>query len=329
VNTLLCIDDEPHILNSLKRLFNDLDLQVLTATSAFQAMEVMQRHSISVILCDNRMHGMTGIEFFQRVKAISPESVRIMLTGHADVKSAIDAINRGEVYRFITKPWDDNELKDEVLNAFNRYQMIHSLKRADEATLLSLAQTVELKDHYTKGHCDRVANYAMKIAGALNLPKETQRYIKYGSWLHDIGKIGVPESILNYSGLLSQDQMQVIKNHCWWGVEVARQAQLPETVIRIILYHHERYDGNGYPVGLKGNEIPLEARIVSVSDIYDALTTDRPYQIKSSHAKASEYLLSFKDKACDPYIVDIFMDLFTEKNDECSIPTQMEQSSKK
>jgi putative two-component system response regulator len=309
VNTLLCVDDEPHILSSLKRLFYDLDLEVLTATTALQAMEVIQRHPISVILCDNMMPGMTGIEFFQMAKELSPDSVRIMITGHANVRSAINAINKGEVYRFITKPWDDADLREVVLNAFNRYQVINSLKKADEATLRSLAQTVELKDHYTRGHCDRVAYYATKIAAATNLPEETKKHIRYGSWLHDVGKIGVPESILNYQGLLTPEQMEVVKNHCWWGAEVARQAQLPETVIRIILYHHERYDGQGYPVGLRGVDIPLEARIVTVADIYDALTTDRPYQYKNTSDKAKQYLINLKDKACDPDIVDIFLDL--------------------
>jgi len=253
---------------------------------------------------------MTGIEFFQRSKELSPESVRIMITGYANVNSAINAINKGEVYRFIVKPWDDAELREVVLNAFNRYQVIHSLKKADEATLRSLAQTVELKDHYTRGHCDRVAHYATKIAAGTNLPEETQRYIRYGSWLHDVGKIGIPESILNYRGLLTPEQMDIVRNHCWWGAEVARQAQLPETVIRIILYHHERYDGTGYPVGLKGVDIPIEARIVTVADIYDALTTDRPYQYKNTSDKAMGYLVNLKAKACDPDIVDIFLDLF-------------------
>lgn len=312
-DAILFVDDEVNVLNSLKRLFIDSNLKIMTALNAFEAMDVLKNNNISVIVSDNLMPEMTGIELLQKAKEISPESVRIIMTAYADLQAAIDAINKGAVYKFITKPWKDNDLKDVVFNAVNQHRVVLSLRKADEATLLSLAQTIELKDPYTRGHCDRVANYAVTIAKAIGLSKEEQRHIKYGGWLHDCGKIGVPESILNHNGPLSPEQMEIVRNHSRWGADVARLAQLPEPVINIILYHHERYDGKGYPLGLKGTNIPLEARIVTVADTYDALTSERPYRNKIAHEKAVEFLNSFKGQFFDPEIVNVFIKLFGGK----------------
>ncbi len=315
-DTILLVDDEANVLNSLKRLFMDSNIKIMTAMNAFDALDILKNNNISVIVSDNRMPGMTGIELLQNAKEVSPDSVRILITAYADMKSAIDAINEGEVYKFITKPWNDHDFKEIVFNALHRHDVIKSFRRADEATLLSLAQTVELKDPYTRGHCDRVANYAVRIAEALGLSREGQKNIRYGSWLHDCGKIGVPEAILNQNGPLSPEQMEVVRNHSRWGADVARLAQLPEVVINIILYHHERYDGKGYPLGLKGNDIPIEARIVTVADTYDALTSDRPYREKVDNKKAIEFLTSFRGQFFDPEIVDIFLKLLEEKHFE-------------
>jgi putative nucleotidyltransferase with HDIG domain len=221
--------------------------------------------------------------------------------------TAIDAINRGEVFRFHVKPWVDTEIVGTVEEGVRRYQLVRSLRHGDDATLRSLAQTIELKDGYTRGHCDRVAAYSLEIAEALHLPEETCRAIRHGSWLHDCGKIGVPETILNFPGKLSAADFEVIKQHPVWGAEVGRLADLPEAVINIILYHHERWDGQGYPTGAKGSEIPLEARIVAVADIFDALTTDRPYARRHERAEAVGMLGALRGAGLDPQLVDIFL----------------------
>lgn len=137
----------------------------------------------------------------------------------------------------------------------------------------SLAQTIELKDSRTRGHCDRVATYAVRIANALGLSMDMQREIKYGSWLHDCGKIGVPERVLNADRKLEAQEYQLMKNHSSWGADVARKANLSEVVINIVLYHHEHFGGADYPRGLQGNDIPIEARIVTVADV---LTPSHP-----------------------------------------------------
>jgi putative nucleotidyltransferase with HDIG domain len=307
---ILIVDDEQNILNAVRRLFIADPLTVLTASTAAEGMEMMKQHAVSVVVSDNMMPGMNGIEFLEWAKTFSPDSMRILMTGYADLHAAINAINRGGVLRFITKPWDDNELRQVVLDSIDKYKIISSIKSADEAKLLSLAQTIELKDPYTKGHCERVALYALMLADALVLPADMIRNIKYGCWLHDCGKIGVPEGILNKPGVLDSEQFEVIKHHSRWGADVARTAQLPEQVVNIALYHHERFNGEGYPMGLKGSNIPLEARIVAIADTYDAMTSDRPYRRKLSHEEAVEALREGKASAFDPELVDLFINNF-------------------
>jgi len=304
---VLLVDDEANILNALARLFLDRDVRVLRAGNGEEALGIVRSEPVAVIVSDNLMPGMRGVELLSRVRDISPDTVRVLLTGYADLSTAIEAINRGEVFRFHVKPWVDEEIVRTVDEGVRRYQVVRSLRRADEATLRSIAQTIELKDPYTRGHCDRVAAFALKIAEALNLPEGTRRSIRHGSWLHDCGKIGVPESILNFPGKLSAADFEVVKKHPGWGAEVGRQANLPEEVINIILYHHERFDGRGYPTGAKGDEIPLEARIVAVADVFDAMSTDRPYAKGYDRAEAMRVMGVLRGAALDPDLVDIFL----------------------
>jgi putative two-component system response regulator len=163
------------------------------------------------------MPGMKGTEFLRAARKISPDTVRIMLTGFAEFDAAIDAINEGGVYKFLMKPYKRNV----IFEAVQRHSVVQSLKKADEYSLYSLAQTIELKDAYTKGHCDQVAKYALLIADALNIDDRLKDLIRKGSWLHDCGKIGVPENILNFPGPLSSEQMAAIKKHSCWGADVA------------------------------------------------------------------------------------------------------------
>lgn len=200
---------------------------------------------------------------------------------------------------------------DTVTDALRRYHTLRILRHENEDVLRSLAQTIELKDPYTRGHCDRVANLAVQIAKQLDLSVDMQRKIKYGSWLHDCGKIGVPEEVLNAKRELVADEYELIKNHPGWGADVARKANLSPVIINVILCHHERFDGTGYPRGLCGEEIPIEARVVSVADVFDALSSDRPYRKGLSQDKALEIVVSMKGKELDPALVDLFLSLQT------------------
>jgi HD-GYP domain-containing protein (c-di-GMP phosphodiesterase class II) len=144
------------------------------------------------------------------------------------------------------------------------------------------------------------------LTDAMDLPDDMKKNIKYGSWLHDCGKIGIPEAILNKPGALDAEQFDTIKKHPGWGADVARKAQLPEPVVNIVLYHHERIDGKGYPTGLKGTDIPLEARIVAIADAFDAMTSDRPYRKKLSAKEAMYVLKEGERTSFDPDLVDMF-----------------------
>lgn len=310
---ILVVDDEEEILSSMKRLLADTGMKVLTANNAEAALLVLESNPVSVLITDNRMTGMSGLELLSIVKNIYPDTVRILMTGYVDVKTAISAINEGEVYKFIEKPWDGEGLSRILQEAVERFELVESLQEVDDdPMLLSLAQTVELKDANTRGHCDRVAAYAMIMADTLNLSAEMKKYIKFGCWLHDCGKIGVPEAILNKNGPLDNMEMDTLKRHSFWGADVAEQAQLHQVVVNIILYHHERYDGLGYPSGIKGKVIPLEARIATIADVFDALTTDRPYREKFSKEKAIGILREDSGKAFDPELIDMFLENLDE-----------------
>jgi len=309
---ILFVDDEQNILNAVKRLFISDPVEVLTASSALEGMELMKINTVSVVVSDNMMPGMNGIDFLEWTKTVSPDSVRILMTGYADLHSAIESINRGEVFRFVTKPWDDNELRQIVLDSIDKFKIVSSIKSADEAKLLSLAQTIELKDPYTKGHCERVAKYALMLVHTMDMTDDMKKNIKYGSWLHDCGKIGVPEIILNKPGALDDEQFDTMKKHSRWGADVAKTAQLPEPIVNIALYHHERFNGEGYPLGLKGMNIPLEARIVAIADAFDAMTSDRPYRQKLTDKEAIDVLEKGKSASFDPALVDIFITALAE-----------------
>lgn len=307
--TVLFVDDEEVILNCMQTLFAEKDLKIITESNPRNALDLIRENEVAVIVSDHNMPEMTGIELLSRVRNISPDTTKILLTGMTDFQVAVDAINTGEVFRFILKPWKSDDLIQTVEEAILHYQMSIALKKADEATLISLAQTIELKDPYTKGHCDSVGRYALLIADQLGLAEGTKQEIKYGSWLHDCGKIGVPEAILNYPGKLNEQEMKIIKKHPEWGADVARRAQLSNTIVNVILHHHEAYDGSGYPYGLKGELIPLEARIVSLADVYDALTSDRPYRKAHSPEEAAEIMASMKGKIFDPNIAETFLSM--------------------
>jgi len=313
INSVLFVDDEMNILKALKRLFVDQDIEVITTQSPYDAVNILNSTNIPVVVSDNPMPGMNGIDFLAKVKVISPDSVKIMMTAHADLDVAMDAINKGEVYKFIVKPWNNEELKHIIFDALNRFNIIQSLKNADEGTLLSLAQAIELKDPYTRGHCERVAFYALTIAAQLNLSEDDKRNIKFGSYLHDCGKIGVPEDILNSPDPLTDDQMEIIKKHPLWGADVVRPVKLHKTVMNIILYHHEKCDGSGYPTGLKGEEIPIEARVVAVADVYDALTSDRPYRKQMTPSEAMQVIVKGEGHHFDPAIAEILIRSLSEE----------------
>lgn len=305
---ILFVDDEEAILNSIERVFADADMTILRASSAGEALGLFEKQEIAVVVSDNQMPGMKGVDFLAGLKDVSPHSIKILMTAYADLPTALEAINKGEVFRFVVKPWDNEDLVASITQALGRYRLLKAMHCEDEAVLESLAQAIELKDPFTKGHCARVATYSSMIVDSLGVSERLRKEIRIGSWLHDCGKIGVPEAVLNYSGPLGPQDFETVKRHPGWGADLVRKAKLSPVVLNIVLYHHERYDGEGYPAGLAGKDIPLEARIVAIADIYDALTSARPYRKAYPWKKAVEIVTLMKGSILDPALVDTFVD---------------------
>ncbi|HEY5974000.1 MAG TPA: HD domain-containing phosphohydrolase [Geobacteraceae bacterium] len=318
METVLFVDDNRFTLTVIRDLFRTEGINILTAEDAAQALEIVHRTDVAVVVSDNVMPGMSGLDFLTSLKDHSPDTVKILMSAFADLPSALAAINCSEVFRYVVKPWQDEEMLGAVRDGLKRYQLRKSMRNEDEDILRSLAQTIELKDPSTRGHCDRVAIYALRLAKALDLPKDLQREIKYGSWLHDCGKIGISELILNGTQKLNEEEFETVKQHSLWGADVAEKAHLSTVTRNIIAYHHERYDGSGYPAGLMGEQIPLEARIVTIADVFDALSTDRPYRSGFSREASLAEMRTLRGTSLDPQLLDLFLTIMTEESESAT-----------
>lgn len=317
IKTVLFVDDEA-AQQAVRQLFSDdaATMRLVAASNGEEALEIVRSEDVWLVVSDNNLPGISGIELLERIRHISPATGRILMAAHADIRTAIDAINISEAFRFIIKPWDDDELKAIVHEGLERSEVIRMLTHCTEGAILSIAQTIELKDPYTRGHCDRVAEYASTLAMKAGLPAETIVHIKYGGWLHDCGKIGVPGAVLNFPGKLDENKMKIIHRHPLWGAEVARQAELPSDVVNMILYHHEKYDGSGYPYGLKGDEITIEARIVMIADVFDSLRTRRPYRAACTSEQVREIMAEMAESHFDPELMELFQSIADKVLDE-------------
>ncbi len=305
--TILVVDDEPLIQRAICRLLADTDYKVMTASNAMQGLEIVQQNDISLVLSDNCMPGKSGVEFLTQVKLLSPSTQRILMTAHADLDMAIDAINHGEIFRFILKPWDNDYLLGAIKDSLMHKRLVSTLKHGEESVYLTMARMVELKDPYTHGHCQRVAEISLLLAEKVGLDKAIMDEIRWGGWLHDCGKVGVPEKILNFPGKLTPEDFDIVKKHSEWGASVVSQAGFSRTVVNIVLYHHEHFSGSGYPFGLAGDKIPIEARIAAVADVYDALSTDRPYRPAFSAEKLLAVLNEMRGSVLDPELLDMLI----------------------
>ena len=310
---ILVVDDSLPTLHRTAELIRKSGAKVLEALSPVQALEIVSTHQVAVVVSDYYMPKMDGNEMLAKLTSISPHTIKIMMTSSSNIAIAINSINEGGVYRFVRKPYDDDDLMAAVREAVRRYKQLDAMRQDDERIIHSLAEAIELKDPYTRGHCERVAGYSLQLAGALGLSIELQRDIRFGSWLHDCGKIGVPEDILNACRGLENSEMNVVTMHPEWGANVADVANFSREIKNIVRYHHENYDGTGYPEQLKGEEIPLEARIVAIADTYDAITSDRPYRAAMNVNEALEVMNDMRGVKFDPVLLDLFLEVICEE----------------
>jgi len=314
---ILFVDDERNVLRSLERLFLEEEYEIFTATSGQEGLETLEQSGpFHLIVSDKQMPGENGVDFLVKAHHLAPDTVRVMMTAYADLGATLNAINRCEVYRFVVKPWNNQELVELVDECVLRYELLTSLRRGDEVIYRTLAQTIELKDCYTRGHCGRVVDFSLAIGRRVGLSVEALTHLKHGAMLHDCGKIGVPEATLNFPGPLDSEQLEVVRRHPGWGADVARTAGLHQSAVNIILCHHEHFNGHGYPSGLAGAHIPLEARIVAVADVYDALTSDRPYRKAMQQEEALREFKSMSGTVLDPHFVELFLEILKEQGNQ-------------
>lgn len=328
-HNILIVDDEVANLRLLRRVLGK-EYDVLEATSGQEGLELLKKNEVSLIITDQRMPAMTGVQMLEQSLPVNPDAIKILLTGYTDVQALIDAINAGHVYKYIPKPWDADELKLTVRRALETFELkehnitlIKELKSAmgeleelSMGTIRALADALDAKCDYTAGHSLRVSRISMLIGKTMGLPIEDLRDIELGGILHDIGKIGVPESILWKPAQLTPDEREVMRKHPSISAQIIGELRGLRRAREYVKHHHEYFDGNGYPDGLKGDEIPVGARIILVSDAYDAMTTDRPYRKAIGHERAVKELEAGRGTQFDPIVVDALMQLLVDGPDE-------------
>lgn len=284
--TVLVADDAENVRTLFSQLLASDGYTVLTAADGDAALETAARYRPHVLLLDVRMPGADGIEICRRVKS-APETRLtpvILITGLADSADRMEGIEAG-CDDFLTKPVNPHELRARVRVLTRMKQLIDELDCA-EAAFLTLALTIEARDPSTNGHCERLAHYAVNLGTALKLSGDELAALHRGGYLHDVGKVGVPDSVLLKQGPLTPEEFDVMRRHTEIGDALCEPLQSLRRVRPIIRHHHERLDGSGYPGRLRGDEIPVLAQIVAIVDVYDALTTDRPYRMALPHAAA-------------------------------------------
>lgn len=327
----LVVDDDPQVRDALVRVVQSQGLACLSADSGDAALAVLAEHGeVAILISDIRMEGMDGMALLEEVRRRYPDTAVIMLSAVDDVQIAVDCLKKGAL-DYIAKPMTLGEVQVRVAKALekreltlqNRYYQKHleqevrrQRARIQELFLegaQTLAHALEAKDAYTRGHSKRVREYAVRTAVLLGYTGEFLDDIRLGAELHDIGKIGTRESVLNKPGPLTPDEFRHITEHTVLGERIlAPLARDRPVVLRIARSHHERLDGTGFPDGLAGEAIPVEARIVAVVDAFDAMTTNRAYRESFVPGSAFDELRRCAGLQFEPAIVDAFCTAFPD-----------------
>lgn len=330
---ILIVDDEENNLALLHRTLRQY-YDIVRTTSATDALNILQEEDIDIILSDHKMPEMDGVEFLKKSNEIKPSCVRLLVTAYSDAQILIDAINYAKIYRYVKKPWEPSELLMIVDSAVEYYQLkrdndklVYDLKELFSGTVNSIIETLDAKDSFTLGRSRRVTFLALKMANYLNLSGEDLGKLELAGLLHDIGMIGVGEETLNKMGSLSEDDVDTIKKHVMYGVKILEDIKQLKEVVEIIKHHHERFDGSGYPDGIKGDEIPLGSRIIAVADTYDGMVSKRSYREELTHLAALEQIESQSGHQFDPIVVNAFKAIIDDALPEIS--QYNEQSVKK
>jgi putative two-component system response regulator len=311
---VLVVDDDPSARQSLADALRALDFDVHEAADGPSALRIVEATDPDVILLDVIMPGMDGYEVCRRLKE-DPETALtpvIFLTGYGSREAKLEGLDAGAT-EFLSKPCELVELEIRVRNLVRFAQMTRELENAEQM-VFSVALAVEARDQETAGHCDRLAAQSVELGRRLGMDDDGLVALRRGGYLHDIGKIGVPDAVLLKPGRLNDDEWVQMKRHVDIGVEILGPLKSLRPVLPIIRHHHERWDGSGYPDGLVGEEIPLIARIFQVVDVWDALTNDRCYRKALSAERALGIIIEECERGWwDPCIVSEFEAMIREQ----------------
>src|SRR6202035_4780970 len=305
--TILVADDQSSNRELLEELLTTQGFKVISASDGAAALEELTRVQADLVLLDVMMPRMNGFEVCERIKA-NPDTYLIpviMITALSDKHDRLEGIKVG-ADDFLTRPVDRTELLARVRSLLKLKQRTDELERA-ESVLFSLARSIEGKDPYTHGHCERLAEYWARLGEQLGLSEDQITALRRAGIVHDVGKIAVPDAILLKPGRLTPDEWTIIREHSVVGERICAPLKSFRFVLPIIRHHHEKLDGSGYPDGLRVDAIPVTARVLQIVDVYDALTTDRPYKKAFS---VTDALQTMKEEVAkgwwDPHIFDQF-----------------------
>ena len=327
--SILVADDEAEIRDVLHELLSE-NYDCMTVNSAEAALACLRTVQFDLVISDIMMDGMSGLEMVPHVLELSPDTVVIMISGAQTLESAIGALRVG-AFDYLMKPFDLRHVEAAVSRALDHQALIkakrryenyleelvaqrtaeldHALKSLEEAyrtTLKALAAALETRDRETHGHSERVVSFSLRLGRELGLNNEQLRALEFGSLLHDIGKIGVPDAILHKPAALTDEEWVRMRRHPILGQQILRGIEFLEGATRVVGQHHEKWDGSGYPLDLRGEEIDLNARIFAVADAFDAITSDRVYRAGKPYEVAAAELDLFAGRQFDPNVVAAF-----------------------
>ncbi len=356
VATLLLVDDEANILSSLRRLFRPHGYKILAAEGGREGLEILAVHEVDLIISDMRMPEMDGATFLARTAEQWPDTIRILLTGYADMSATIAAINEGKIYKYFSKPWEENDIllsvrhaleqrfleqerrrllaltqkqnaqlhdlntsleekvrqrTEELRQAMGMLETAHeSLKKNYVNTIKVFSNIIEMREGALAGHSRRVAELARRLAQHVGMSDEEVQQVLFASLLHDIGKIGMPDKLIGqpFNALPGEERAQLVK-HPLIGEGILLALDYLKDAAQLIRSHHERYDGQGYPHGLCGKDIPLGARIIALVNDYDALQIGTLASQRLSAVEAREFIARHGGTRYDPRLVAEFLKL--------------------
>jgi putative nucleotidyltransferase with HDIG domain len=338
---ILVVDDDGSIRDLVTAILSGAGYDCRTLSSGEEALAALQQgQRYELLLSDLAMEGMDGFALLDQVHKIDPNMPVVMVTAVDDLSVALSAIHNG-AYDYLLKPFQREQLLASVHRALHtrrlqievndyknkleslvtaRTKMLHSaisdlekakdeLERSYDITLEALGDALDLKDAETEGHSKRVTAFTIAIARAMDLPSERVRVIARGAFLHDVGKMAIPDAILRKPGRLTPEEQMRMRDHAMLGYQMLRKIPFLHEAANIVYSHQERYDGSGYPRGLKADQIPLGARIFAVADTFDAITSDRPYRAAQSISSARREIQKHSGHQFDPIVVETFLSI--------------------